>query len=359
MKHLFAYAVIIVLGVFHAFSQSKPPRYSQVGPKGNDTSMCSKIYVIRENDSLPNILYLRNKDYPYIFAKVFANNYYLLYFPPIGRQTFQSASELSGIVEVELNLTPQSVHYIKQDVTLVKEMIAVSLSVLDSSIGRPLLAARSTKIQNRYSCFPPGGNMFFASDLIAFEYEKKTRMNDSSFLIINKQQYCSFLPPGRLDIEYNSLGRIAYGYSSYPVSSTYSEILISGDKTNCKSKTIDEFENVCTQMLTKELSKNKRFTNTKIEVIRKNDGSIGEMNLLVFIQYEDHNADNKGYNYYLNTRAAVRYFCWKEPNGKLKMSYFSLSERGLSTELSSKNELLERFDDFDKSLQMHIGVLNK
>lgn len=354
MKLFFICLQLAISLVAFAQNSAKSNRYYEIGPKGTDTSTFSKVFVFREADNFDNNwIGLMAENYHGMIAKVNHANAYCIYFPSKGKQLFYLSTVASGRVSVELNLTPKSVHFLLMETGGTLEKLTAQLTTLDSIEGKEKLKKFEKKLNYRYSIIPYKYSSF-NSEYFDQKENIADKMKDSFQLIYDKNLHLSFLIPPRLDYRMTILGISMFGFSSKAISTTYSEVLVDMNYGKCKAKNNEGFESFLTKKKKKLLKKNKdRYRINKLVEIKKNDHSAGVYSALLYFNYNDYLAANRGTNYYLCVQELIRIIVFKDAQGKQITRAFSYSERGTENELSSLEEFLERFEDLDKSIQVH------
>jgi hypothetical protein len=192
----------------NAVSQSS---FNQIGPKGTDTSLFCKVYVMRENDELKGYYFgLLCDEIRGVFSKVDAGNAYLLHLWPNGERHFYVESMEGGKKTVTLDLFTGKTYYLKVVASGTMNRPEVDLQIMDEPSGKAMLATMKNRIHQRYSViFPQFGSRFF-SDRYAFEEETKWIQIDTIHVDLDKELVSQMRIPYYLD-SYGP-GPIGYGY---------------------------------------------------------------------------------------------------------------------------------------------------
>lgn len=334
---------------FAAVAQNEDPvnRQEQIGPKNTDMSKASSIFVIRRKDEFPNHYFGFAMDGYYgLMAKVRSEEVYEVRTLKTGQAKviFQTDS----IFSKTLDLKPYSKHYLE-------------LKVRFSHTGTPILSLIESDSATVFQYAQQLNKSILVNySHIRYDYAEHLssfRLKDSIQWFFDESRHFSTLKPRTVDAYTDYISASTYFFAP-TASLTYSEAVnlhsIGKEKFNSEA----EFRDFVANTLPGKMDGIKALSKDDIRIwdpLKDQAVSSFPYSSLVFYEVEDHNAANIGGNDYLLSRIAMLTFA-VGTGPKYEVFVFTVSERGIEPELSTREELILKFTPLMNSLELHSGM---
>jgi len=336
MSKSFTFCFLFILPGLTMYAQhgSRLPRHLQIGPKGMDTTAFSEIMVFR--DSAPDYnnywfsVMIDGTDKP--AAIINAGYCNLIRTRKQGAHTLYSKTY--AVDSVELLLQHGKRYYVEMRVIEDNDQPQPSLRLLTDEEGERRWIELNGETMVRYMHLADR-NSEFAAD----KYPDSLRWRAGKALF-------SFLRPPSLEV---IKSHIAMVFHEPDISPTYSEFMTLTESKEKGIKDATSFLRFAEGEGQDALKGNFRVIDFATVEMRHRDFP---QTVIYYIESEDSIARNKGAEAHLHIRNVAAYFYLPDYNRKGGYYTLIVSERGLPSELSTKEELLGKFSVIWSSLQL-------
>lgn len=334
-----------LLAVISFSQESSKVENKNIGPATLNELPEVSIYIFRREDEMPNYYYgLAMENENGIYARIRSMESYHIHTHMSGA-TKLFFTNLGNTHEQQVDLNPGKRYYFELKVKKVASgTAALSFVVSDSTAFYSFLTESGKELNHCYSRIASSSS----------EYISSFALKDSLLWPYDVNRSFSTIIPECTDVfNWGESPSLSF-YNPYS-SFTFSESVYLVKKKKAKFKSGEDFKSYMKDDFVKSLDGIILFSKeVKQDYKVISDGVIpfSAYSSLVYFEFKDYNAANKGANDFLLIKAYAVVFVVDHSDGNQYLYYLALSERGVETELYSEKELLETFTSIYKSLQI-------
>lgn len=344
-QKLIAFGILIQFSVTGYSQDNQLTTTNQIGSKAKKDEGFASIYILRKYDEFTNNYFGFLIDDSFgLYAKVRSGQVYRVNTHALGtRKLFFATS--AGVSEQWATLESGKSYYFELIVNSSGEgQFHLQFLESDSSKVYSFLEGSKNKIRDCYSRLPNTQMEFLSS----------FTLNDSINWFYNSEKSFSIIMPQFTDaLSRGELPALSY-YNPHD-SKTYSEGLHLRKMKKTKFKSKSEFDTYVIEKMTKSLDGIFLFSKEKVDFLKVLSNDVLPFSLyssLTYIESKDYDAVNKGKHQYLLCKAIIVPFVINQSDGNQYLYYFIHSERGIESEMSTQEELLEKFDPILQSFEI-------
>jgi hypothetical protein len=309
------------------------------GPVGMDTMSFADVYVIRQaGGPFPDYWFaVGQTPESGISAHIYPGTIHCIRTKRFGKNFWWTAAKESSILT--LTTEPDHDYYVMLSVSTSDQGEPLpQLSLLDDSTGKSLLNAFEGSVQYRYCELPFGADANFAADAFG----------DTVRWYGDDQHYYKFDRLPAWDIYLRSPLRATVGFRNQLVSATFSETGGIDQLPKKKFGSKEEFDEYLQDDLRVLLNTTWGVSRDRVEVWESVSAQAvpwAKYSAVLYSEVTDKKVPESAGSGPLTIRTAMVVFFWQPENeSKGHSAILYTSERGISSELHSKDQMLERIE---------------